>query len=219
MSYESDIQHMFDHHGLTREPMPILVDQKVFNERLVLIREEMNEVIMAYNKYDLAGVLDGLVDLAVVTIGTAVKMGLPFDEAWDIVLDTNITMKERGSVDKRPNMSEDLRKKDNFVKPEKRIAELLLGKGSRAGSLVEAIQSNPLLYNNQAVVLEIHVTTTSNFIELLIEARDEEGNHIIVHTSATQAIEILMGGCDYLIDKLVQFTTSDLGIHSLETFI
>jgi predicted HAD superfamily Cof-like phosphohydrolase len=65
----------------------------------------------AVNDQDLEGVLDGLVDLVYVALGTALNFGLDFDEAWDRVQQANM---EKVAV--RATSSEG-RHKTDVVKP------------------------------------------------------------------------------------------------------
>lgn len=222
MNYEDDIKNMFDRHKLSREVVPTLVDAKVFADRLQLIGEEVGEIAEAYEKQDLTALLDGLVDLVVVTIGAAVRMGLPFDAAWNIVLDTNINMKERGFVAKRESMAEDLRKRANFVPPETRIAELLLRKGSKGNALAAKLSVDPVLYKNQAVICRAErypADASWAEDELVFTVRDEEGNHSVVYCTPEQVEELRDENLASYRGTLLQFTTDADGTYTLEMFI
>ena len=70
------------------------------SDRMNLIAEEFDEILIANARGDLAGVLDGLVDLVYVCIGTAIQANLPFDKAWALVHAANM-LKER--ADPKPN--------------------------------------------------------------------------------------------------------------------
>ena len=67
-------------------------------DRMNLIAEEYDELLIAYARGDLPGVLDGLVDLTYVIIGSAVQAKLPFEKAWILVHQANMR-KERGERD------------------------------------------------------------------------------------------------------------------------
>ena len=64
--------------------------------------EELTEIEAAYEASDLPGVLDGLIDLVYVALGTGVCMGLPWAAAWEEVHRANMS-KVRGA-----NASRDL---------------------------------------------------------------------------------------------------------------
>jgi predicted HAD superfamily Cof-like phosphohydrolase len=54
-----------------------------------LIKEEMGELIAAYNTDDRAEQLDALIDILVVTIGALHSMGCYPEDAWNEVMRTN----------------------------------------------------------------------------------------------------------------------------------
>jgi predicted HAD superfamily Cof-like phosphohydrolase len=55
-----------------------------------LIKEEVAELMVAYNDEDKVEQLDALVDILVVTIGAIHSMGIDPQEAWDEVMRTNL---------------------------------------------------------------------------------------------------------------------------------
>lgn len=70
--------------------------------RISFIREELDETSNAYNIGDNEEVVDGLIDLCVVAIGTLDAFGIDAHEAWDRVHAANMT-KEVGVKESRPN--------------------------------------------------------------------------------------------------------------------
>lgn len=74
---------------------PNTLDKATLQYRAGFMREELNEFVEAADRGDMAGMLDALVDLAWVAMGTAHYMGVPFDDAWDEVLRANME-KTRG---------------------------------------------------------------------------------------------------------------------------
>lgn len=68
-------------HGLTEEE---------FRYRFSFMQEELEEFAKAYASQDPASMLDALVDLVYVAIGTAHYMGAPFNVAWDMVHEANM---------------------------------------------------------------------------------------------------------------------------------
>ncbi len=88
-------------------------------DRMALLAEEFDELLIANARGDLAGVLDGLVDLAYVIIGTAIQAGLPFDDAWNLVHAANME-KVLGKPD---DHHQGITKPEGWVRPD--IEELI----------------------------------------------------------------------------------------------
>ena len=116
MSYAKDIRKMHEYYGIAYDgkPRDLIGDQ--LDLRLRLIAEEHQEYLEAVFNQDREGVLDALIDLCVVAIGTADLMGLDFHEGWNRVLASNMTKK----VATKPEQSKrgkigDLYKDDDFV--------------------------------------------------------------------------------------------------------
>lgn len=76
--------------------------------------EELSEIIVAHDGNDINGVVDGLVDLIYVALGTLLQMGVPPTEAFDIVHDAN--MKKRGAKTERHDY--DAIKPEGWVPPD-----------------------------------------------------------------------------------------------------
>lgn len=68
-----------------------------------LIKEELEELEVAYSAGDNVEMLDALIDILVVTIGTIHSMGADAEGAWKEVMKTNFAKidKETGKVRKR----------------------------------------------------------------------------------------------------------------------
>lgn len=60
------------------------------NLRVELIREESKELRRAIERGDLVEAIDGMCDLIVVTLGTAVEFGIDLEPFWDEVHKTNM---------------------------------------------------------------------------------------------------------------------------------
>jgi hypothetical protein len=58
--------------------------------RILLMQEELTETLEAFDNRDMTEVLDGLVDLVYVVLGTAHFLNLPFQEAWDEIHHSNM---------------------------------------------------------------------------------------------------------------------------------
>lgn len=65
--------------------------KKLLAFRLKFILEEVEELADALKRDDLAGVLDALIDLVYVAIGTAWLLNLPFNSGWRLVQAANMT--------------------------------------------------------------------------------------------------------------------------------
>jgi predicted HAD superfamily Cof-like phosphohydrolase len=76
--------------GLTPPEKPKLLDKDTLAFRKKLIEEEYNEFFQANIAGDLEKAADALVDLVYVAMGTAVMMGLPWQELWDEVQKKNM---------------------------------------------------------------------------------------------------------------------------------
>lgn len=75
---------------------------KFIQFRMDMIKEELDETKTAIKKGDEEGVVDGLIDLCVFTIGTLDILGLDVDKAWRTVHSANMA-KEPGIKASRPN--------------------------------------------------------------------------------------------------------------------
>ena len=70
--------------------------------RIAFLQEELDETRQAYMLNDAEEVVDGLIDLCVVAIGTLDAFGVDPYKAWDQVLKANLA-KEVGVKPSRPN--------------------------------------------------------------------------------------------------------------------
>ena len=69
---------------------PVHLTKRKLKERAEFLQEELNELREASAKQDLEGIADALVDLVYVAKGTAVMLGLPWDELWADVHGANM---------------------------------------------------------------------------------------------------------------------------------
>lgn len=76
--------------GLLPPPVPTLLNRETLMLRGLLMAEERSEFMSAHDDGDLAGAADALIDLAYVVMGTAVLMGLPWQELWNRVHHANM---------------------------------------------------------------------------------------------------------------------------------
>ena len=91
-----DVRAMHEAKDLPRAIEPVLLDDEHMAFRLEFLAEELAEIRTAYSAADLPGILDGLIDLVYVALGTGVCMGLPWADAWREVHRANMD-KQRGA--------------------------------------------------------------------------------------------------------------------------
>ena len=86
--------------------------------RMNFIREEFNETIAAAKNADAEEIVDGLIDICVVAIGTLDAFDIDVYKAWDEINRANLS-KEPGIKESRPNPLglPDLMKPDGWVGP------------------------------------------------------------------------------------------------------
>lgn len=100
----------------------VILDPRPGNKKALLaradfIQEELNEMREAIENGDFLGMIDALIDIVVVTKGTAVMIGIPWRAHWNEVHQANMT-KEVGQNKKRPHMSFDLIKPPGWKGPD-----------------------------------------------------------------------------------------------------
>lgn len=127
MSSTSDmLRDIADFHelilGVNASPQPSLVSQEYCLERMRFMHEELTEFGEASSTGDIVGVADALADIVYVALGTAYKMGLPFDDIWRAVQYAN--MQKVKGVTKRGNAI-DAVKPAGWVGPEAAIARAI----------------------------------------------------------------------------------------------
>jgi len=88
------------------------------NFRLKFLYEEYSETSLAVNGRDAEEIVDGLIDVCVIAIGTLDAFGIDAHKAWDEVHRANMA-KERGVKPSRPNPlgMPDLIKPDGWTGP------------------------------------------------------------------------------------------------------
>lgn len=108
--------------GVNAPAEPSLVSQEYCLERMRFMHEELTEFAEASSTGDIVGVADALADIVYVALGTAYKMGLPFDDIWRAVQYAN--MQKVKGVTKRGNAI-DAVKPAGWVGPEAAIARAI----------------------------------------------------------------------------------------------
>jgi len=75
---------------------------KFMDFRLKFIQEELDETVKAHADQDKEELVDGLIDIVVVALGTLDAFGVDTEKAWNEVLKANM-QKEVGQKETRPN--------------------------------------------------------------------------------------------------------------------
>jgi predicted HAD superfamily Cof-like phosphohydrolase len=89
--YQSEVTEFHRALGITIGESPMIRRPEL---RAELIREESKELRKAIIDGDILGAIDGMCDVIVVTLGSAVEFGIDLDPFWDEVHRTN--MAKRG---------------------------------------------------------------------------------------------------------------------------
>lgn len=76
--------------------------EQLLHFRISFLKEEYEETFKAVGEKDPEEIVDGLIDLCVVAIGTLDAFGIDANKAWDEVLKANMK-KEVGVKETRPN--------------------------------------------------------------------------------------------------------------------
>ena len=95
-SMYQDIKDLHEKFNLLRSDTPGHVSGRKLLERADFLQEEVDEFRHACSEQDLGAQAHELVDIAMVAIGTAIMLGVPWEKIWDNVHECNMN-KERGS--------------------------------------------------------------------------------------------------------------------------
>tara|TARA_B100001093_G_scaffold520319_1_gene614643 strand:- start:6604 stop:7005 length:402 start_codon:yes stop_codon:yes gene_type:complete len=76
--------------------------EQLLHFRIAFLKEEFDETFKATGEKDAEEIVDGLIDLCVVAIGTLDAFGIDASKAWDEVHKANMS-KEVGVKESRPN--------------------------------------------------------------------------------------------------------------------
>lgn len=86
-----DVQAFYRKFEIPHACDPSLLGPATYEFRLNRLHEELAEFATAHQNKDLMGCADALVDLVYIAMGTAINMGLPWQELWDEVQRANMT--------------------------------------------------------------------------------------------------------------------------------
>ena len=90
MKYLQDVADFQLKFNVPQPMTPRFPDADMTSFRLNFLREELTEIEDAVIEEDLAKVLDGLIDIVYVALGTALIFGLDFDTGWNRVQYANM---------------------------------------------------------------------------------------------------------------------------------
>lgn len=107
MGMHEDVLEFYAKFDLPARGAPQLLDGDEYTQRLRFLEEELTEFVCACASSDLPAAADALIDLTYVAVGTAIRMGLPWNDLWAEVHAANMR-KIRGSSE---------RASDDVVKP------------------------------------------------------------------------------------------------------
>lgn len=118
--WASDIEEMHSKYDIQSvvDAMDDETKESFLQFRLKFLKEELDETFDAYFNDDPEEIVDGLIDLCVVAIGTLDLLGVDAHKAWNEVLKANMA-KEVGIKEGRPNPLglPDLIKPEGWVAP------------------------------------------------------------------------------------------------------
>jgi len=98
---------------------PHLIPDIVAEYRISFLEEELSELKSAYAANDLVEIADALVDIVYVALGTAHFYGLPFDELFEEVHQSNMTkIRAQHAVESKRNSGLDVIKPNGWRKPD-----------------------------------------------------------------------------------------------------
>src|SRR3990167_1809648 len=114
----SDIQKMYDKYGFNTYNFSEEKLNSFLDFRVKFIEEELSELKSAIEQRDKSEVVDAIIDIIVVAIGTLHLFDVEIHKAWDEVLKTNL-MKKVGEKDTRKNNFgfPDLIKPEGWISP------------------------------------------------------------------------------------------------------
>jgi len=106
-TWYTDIKQMHGKYGVSQWISNAMKDdpekvKKFLEFRMNFLTEEYNETIKAYNEKDAEEIIDGLIDICVIAIGTLEAFDVDADKAWREVHRANMN-KTPGVKPERPN--------------------------------------------------------------------------------------------------------------------
>lgn len=126
MTHINDLNNLFamvkefhEHFKVSCNDKPGPIDEEIANFRETFLDEELDEISTGYLKNDMEAVLDGLVDLVYVALGTAHLHGFNFNEAFRRVHAANMhKVRANSASDSKRNYSGDIVKPPGWTAPD-----------------------------------------------------------------------------------------------------
>jgi hypothetical protein len=111
----SDMKAMYSKFGFLKTDFDIT---KLMQFRSAFLKEELDELYEAMEICDSDGIVDALIDLTVISVGTLLQLGVDVNKAWKAVHDAN-NSKVVGDKDGRNNLGiPDLKKPEGWKAPD-----------------------------------------------------------------------------------------------------
>lgn len=132
-NYE-DVVAFHRHFRLLHATTPGHLSDRKVQERIDFMQEELTEFIGAAEMNEMVAMADALVDLVYVAMGTAVMMGLPWEEIWRVVHEANMMKERRTSL---TGDHHDIIKPLGWKSPDAGIFKALVRRGYTGGSWVQ----------------------------------------------------------------------------------
>lgn len=105
-------------YGFPRLEEPGLLDEDFMQFRIDFLKEELQELIDAYDQKDLPEVIDALIDLTVVAVGTLDLMGCYGQEHWNEVHYANMRkIPVKNAKESKRSFGIDLKKPEDWKGP------------------------------------------------------------------------------------------------------
>jgi|PlaIllAssembly_1097288.scaffolds.fasta_scaffold28262_5 predicted HAD superfamily Cof-like phosphohydrolase len=121
------VKSFWEKYEMPHDEVPSYLSDDEYVLRLNHMDEELREFAQAASIGDMVGMADALCDLVYVTIGTAVRMGIPFDTCFNAVHWANMKkVKVSGAHESKRNDPHDVIKPKDFVGPEAELERILV---------------------------------------------------------------------------------------------
>ena len=129
-NYES-VREFHERFGVPVAETPTELAETEFKYRFNFLDEELVELHEAWMNGDLVKQADALIDLVYVALGTALMMGLPWEDLFAIVHRANMQKRRVAVGEPGSRHAFDVRKPDGWVGPEDAMRIVLQANGAR----------------------------------------------------------------------------------------